>query len=127
MITKDKDDKLVKIYFFICKMFNEELKYYCERFSNNSTPEFSDEEIMTIYLYVMQCENLVRVKHIHRFAENYLRSWFPKLGSYQAFDNRLNNLNGAFSRLVTPTGRLLLISKCLRFITNNNMFWKTVQ
>lgn len=100
MITKDKDDKLVKIYFFICKMFNEELKYYCERFSNNARPEFSDEEIMTIYLYVMQYENQVKVKHIHRFAEEYLKSWFPKLGSYQAFDNRLNKLNSAFSRLV---------------------------
>jgi hypothetical protein len=27
-------------------------------------------------------------------------SWFPKLGSYQAFDNRLNRLTGAFSGLV---------------------------
>jgi hypothetical protein len=27
-------------------------------------------------------------------------SWFPKLGSYQAFNNRLNRLGGAFTRLV---------------------------
>ena len=27
-------------------------------------------------------------------------SWFPKLGSYQAFNNRLNRLTGAFNRLV---------------------------
>ena len=81
-------------------MYQEELKYYCERFSNNNEPNFTDEEIMTIYLYVMRYEKLVKIKDIHWFAENYLKSWFPKIGSYQAFDNRLNKLNCAFSILV---------------------------
>lgn len=98
MISKDKDDKLVRIYFFICEKF-EELQFYCERFSNNNKPEFTDQEIMTIYLYVMQHEGHTRIKHIHRFASEHLRSWFPKIGSYQAFNNRLNKLGGAFSRL----------------------------
>ena len=99
MILKDKDDKLIRIYFLICDYFKE-LQYYCERFSNNNKPEFSDEEIMTIYLYAMQHEGHTKVKHIHRFASEYLRGWFPKLGSYQAFNNRLNRLGGAFNRLV---------------------------
>jgi len=43
MISKDKDDKLVKIYCFICDKF-EELEIYCERFSNNNKPEFTDQE-----------------------------------------------------------------------------------
>jgi hypothetical protein len=55
---------------------------------------------MTIYLYVIQHEGHTKIKHIHRFASEYLRSWFPKLGSYQAFNNRLNRLTGAFNRLV---------------------------
>jgi hypothetical protein len=99
MILKDKDDKLIRIYFLICDKFKE-LQYYCERFSNNKQPEFTDEEIMTIYLYVMHHEGQTKIKHIHRFACDYLRSWFPKLGSYQAFNNRLNRLTGAFNRLV---------------------------
>lgn len=99
MILKDKNDKLVRIYFLICDYY-EELQYYCERFSNNKQPEFTDEEIMTIYLYVMQHEGHTKIKHIHRFASEYLKSWFPKLGSYQAFNNRLNRLTGAFNRLV---------------------------
>jgi hypothetical protein len=99
MILKDKDDKLIRIYFLICDNFKE-LQYYCERFSNNNQPELSDEEIMTIYLYVMQHEGHTKIKHIHRFATEYLKGWFPKLGSYQAFNNRLNRLTGAFSRLV---------------------------
>jgi hypothetical protein len=99
MISKDKDDKLVRIYFYICDKF-EELQFYCERFSNNNKPEFTDQEIMTVYLYTMHHEGHTKVKDIHRFASDYLMSWFPKLGSYQAFNNRLNRLGGAFTRLV---------------------------
>jgi hypothetical protein len=99
MISKDKDDKLIRIYFYICDKF-EELQFYCERFSNNCNPEFTDQEIMTIYLYIMHHEGHTKAKHIHRFASEWLMSWFPKLGSYQAFNNRLNRLGGAFTRLV---------------------------
>ena len=99
MILKDKDYKLVRIYFLICEYYKE-LQYYCERFSNNNQPEFTDQEIMTIYLYVMEHEGHTKIKHIHRFACEYLKDWFPKLGSYQAFNNRLNRLTGAFNRLV---------------------------
>jgi hypothetical protein len=98
MISKDKDDKLVRIYCFICDKFKE-LEFYCERFSNNNKPEFTDQEIMTIYLYTMHHEGHVKVNQIHKFATEYLRSWFPKIGSYQAFNNRLNKLGGAFTRL----------------------------
>ena len=69
MITKDKECKLVKIYLFICDAFQEELKYYAERFTNNNTPEFTDEEVITIYLYVMQHEQQFKIKQIHRFAK----------------------------------------------------------
>lgn len=99
MISKDKGDKLVRIYFYICDKF-EELQFYCERFSNNNKPEFTDQEIMTVYLYTMHHEGHTKVKDIHRFASDYLMSWFPKLASYQAFNNRLNRLGGAFTRLV---------------------------
>ena len=99
MTPKDKYDKLLKIYFFICDKF-EELHYYCERLSNNKAPKFTDQEIMTIYLYVMHHQGHTKIKHIHRFAFEYLRDWFPRLGSYQAFNNRLNRLSGAFNRLV---------------------------
>ena len=55
---------------------------------------------MTIYLYVMQNQGHFKIKQINRFASDYLKSWFPNLGSYQAFDNRINRLTGALSRLV---------------------------
>ena len=102
MIPKTKAIKLIEIYFYICKRYDEELKYYCERFSNNDEPEFTDQEIMTIYLFAIQEEQRFKVKQIHRFANEYLRSWFPNLGSYTAFNNRLNRLSEAFKQLVIP-------------------------
>lgn len=99
MISKDNESKLIEIFFYVSEKFEKELKFYCERFSNNKTLEFSDVEVMTVYLYIMQHEQQFRVKHIHRFASEYLRSWFPKLPSYQAFNNRLNRLHSSFSKL----------------------------
>lgn len=54
---------------------------------------------MTMYLFGVYYQGYSKVKHIHRFASDYLLDWFPKLGSYQAFNNRLNRLDGAFTRL----------------------------
>ncbi len=48
----------------------------------------------------MHYEEHIKVKQIHRFASDWLRSWFPKLVGYKAFNNRLNKLSGAFARLV---------------------------
>ena len=63
--------------------------------SNNCEPEFTDEEAMTVYLFgIIQGHN--KVKNIHQYAQQHLLSWFPKLPSYQAFDNRLNHLCYAF-------------------------------
>lgn len=101
MIPEAKAVKLIEIYFHICKRFDEELKYSCERFSNNNKPGLTDQEIMTIYLYAIHEEQRFKVRQIHKFANEYLRSWFPNLGSYAAFNNRLNRLSEAFKQLVS--------------------------
>ena len=93
-------DKLVKIYDYVCKKHEKSLQYNCQRFSNNGQPEFTDQEIMTIYLFAMHHQKLFKTKDIHRYAKDHLMSWFPKLNSYQAFNNRLNRLCTVMSRLV---------------------------
>lgn len=102
MIPEAKAVKLIEIYFYICERYEKDLKYCCERFSNNNKPELTDQEIMTIYLFAIQEEQRFKVKHIHRFASEYFRSWFPSIGSYQAFNNRVNRLSEAFKKLVEP-------------------------
>jgi len=56
MIPKVKELKLISIYLYICDIYNLSLKNLCQRFSNNNEPEFTDQEVMTIYLFVMNVE-----------------------------------------------------------------------
>ena len=72
---------------------------YCQRFSNNSNPDFTDQEVMTIYLYAMNVEQRLKIKQIHQYASDYPRSWFPLLPSYEAFNMRINRLSEAFRNL----------------------------
>lgn len=91
--------KLIALYFFVCERYEEELKYTCQRFSNNRQPAFSDQEALTVYLYAVSEENRLLIKDIHRFAGQHLRSWFPRLPSYPAFNARMNRLCVALQRL----------------------------
>ena len=101
MIPSEKEFKLIQIYMYICDLYDQELKYYCQRYSNNSNPAFTDQEIMTIYLFSGDCQKYFRIKDIYNFASEYLSSWFPKLPSYQTFNLRLNRLGEAFGVLST--------------------------
>ena len=107
-MSDNKKIKLIAIYMYISELYRVlrtqykyeiELQYTCQRFSNNFLPEFTDQELMTIYLFAVTEERRFQIKEIHEFANNYLRSWFPKLPSYQAFNNRLNRLSEAFKTL----------------------------
>jgi len=41
MIPEAKELKLISIYLYICDIYDSELKYLCQRFSNNDEPEFT--------------------------------------------------------------------------------------
>jgi hypothetical protein len=84
---------------YINELYESELKYTCQRFSNNSSPEFTDVELMSVYLFVCSEQNYFELKKIHCFADEFLRSWFPKLPSYQGFVNRLNRMSETFKAL----------------------------
>lgn len=85
---------------YICDVYKSSLQYHCQRFSNNSVPDFTDEELITVYLFCGACQRYFGIKEIHTFAKEYLLSWFPKLPSYQTFNSRLNMLSEAFRVLV---------------------------
>lgn len=91
--------KLIALYFYVCERYEEDLKFVCQRFSNNAQPAFSDAEALTVYLYAVSQEGRLPIKGIYDFASRYLRSWFPRLPSYQAFDARMNRLCTALQRL----------------------------
>jgi hypothetical protein len=99
MIPKVKELQLISIYLYICDIYDTKLKNVCERFSNNHHPDFTDQEVITIYLFAMHFEQRLKLKQIHEYANNYLHSWFPLLPSYEAFNMRINRLSEAFRLL----------------------------
>jgi len=99
MIPKVKELQLISIYLYICDIYDSKLKNVCERFSNNNHPDFTDQEVITVYLFAMHFEQRLKLKQIHEFANHYLRSWFPLLPSYEAFNMRINRLSEVFRLL----------------------------
>jgi len=91
---------MIALYYYICECYFTELRWHCQRFSNNHSPDFTDEELLTIYLFSVSEEEKFKVKSIHRFAKKYLNDWFPCLPSYQTFNDRLNRLAPVFAPLV---------------------------
>lgn len=85
---------------YICDVYKSSLRFYCQRFGNNSNPEFTNEEVLTVYLFCGYCQRYFGIKEIYTFAKEYLLSWFPKLPSCQTFNARLNMLSEAFKVLV---------------------------
>ena len=80
---KDHDwqSTLIRVYLFVCRHWTGRLQAVAQRQSNNSNPDFTDEEVLTIYLF-----GLIRkrntIKDIHEYAEDHFSEWFPDLPSY---------------------------------------------
>jgi len=100
MIDQSPQSKLVKIYYFVCDLFEKDLQLHCLRYSNNNQPEFTDQEIISIYLFCVHCEGRFTVKNMYKFIQNYYADWFPRLPSYVAFNTRLNRLAIVFPYLL---------------------------
>ena len=77
MDDSDRDDAdwkntLIRVYLFVCGRWSSGLCAVAQRQSNNSNPDFTDEEVLTIYLF-----GLIRkretIKDIHEYAEDHFR------------------------------------------------------
>jgi hypothetical protein len=89
--------KLIETYSMVCDFFDKNPQWNFIRLSNNNQPtQFTDQEAVTIYLFVGYYQKYSKIKEIHNFARHYLHDWFPNLTSYEKFNNRLNILNPIF-------------------------------
>ena len=88
---------LIQTYTWVCDMFDKNQQWRYIRLSNNNRPTgFTDQEAVTIYLFVGHYLGYSQVSEIHHFAYHFLSDWFPNLTSYQKFKNRLNTLHPVF-------------------------------
>lgn len=99
-------------YQYVSDLNDFELKYVCQRYSNHAKPEFTDQEIMTIYLFTTSQQRYYNIKEIYTFAKEYLLSWFPKLPSYKQVNYRFNRLSGAIQQLSSNLTNSFLPEGC---------------
>ncbi|PSQ78865.1 MAG: transposase [Bacteroidetes bacterium QH_6_63_17] len=95
----DTASTLVRIYLFICQRYRGRLAAAAQRQSNNANPAFTDEEVLTIYVFGL-IKKRTTISDIHRYAEEHFSDWFPDLPSYQSYNRRLNRLSAVFAPLV---------------------------
>jgi hypothetical protein len=95
----DCQHTLIRIYLFVCRRYRSRLKAATQRQSNNSDPDFTDEEVLTIYLFgiVKHCKTITEV---HEYTRDHFAAWFPDLPSYGGYNQRLNRLCDVFAPLL---------------------------
>ena len=91
-----KEDRLVALYCYVCSCYDTELSAHCQRFSNHDSPVFTDQEVITIFLFAMLEDEKFTTKQIYDHTQKYWLSWFPDLPGYQQFNKRLNRLAAVF-------------------------------
>lgn len=80
---------------YICTQPDRDLRIHCQRFTNNSKPEFTDEEVITIFLYGI-IKRRFEIRTIYDYICDHMADRFPNLPSYEASVQRLNRLSGVY-------------------------------
>jgi len=75
------------------------LGQFCERFTNNDHPDFTDDEVITIYVFGIMRTH-VTVKAMYDYTHDHLADWFQHLPSYGGYVQRLNTLSPVFQPLL---------------------------
>lgn len=91
----DWEYDLIKLYLYVCDHYKRELYNYCQRMSNYANLSFTDEEVICIYLYGIM-EKRFNIKDIYKFTKKYLSDFFPRMPSYTAYVQRVNQISDIF-------------------------------
>jgi hypothetical protein len=89
------ENLLIEIYLFVCHVYDTSSTTCFQRMSNNRDPEFTGQELVTIWFFA-HLEGCFEKKKMHRLILKYWQEWFPCLPSYQTFVWRLNRLEPTF-------------------------------
>ncbi len=91
--------QLIQLYLWVCLVYDKHPMLKYQRLSNNWQPDFTDQELITIYLFG-HFQGHFNQKRIYGYISQHFSDWFPDLPSYQAFNRRLNELGEPLKMLV---------------------------
>jgi len=92
------ENQLIQLYLFVCQIYDTRSTTCFQRASNNSKPDFTDQELVCIWFFGHLNEKFQK-KQIYNFILDYWADWFPLLPSYQTFCYRLNLLEQTFQSI----------------------------
>lgn len=84
--------QLITLYLAICQHWEAVGWAQTQRHAPYADLSFTDEEVVTIYLFAVAMEQQRQIKAIHQHAQRYWRDWFPRRPGYGAYVQRLNRL-----------------------------------
>ena len=96
--------QLITLYLAVCSHWQEVGWVQAQRHAPYANLDFTDEEVVTIYLFAVAREQKLQIKDIHRHAGRYWRDWFPRLPGYSAYVQRAEPARGL---LCGPVGAVL--------------------
>lgn len=103
--------QLIRLYYYICHCYDTQSCLHYQRMSNNYSPLFTDQEVLTIYLFGI-LQRRFTVKDTYDYIANHWLAWFPYLPSYQAYNKRLNHLYWQFEIIAKELISNLSYSDC---------------
>jgi len=100
------ENQLIQLYLLVCHIYDTQPETCFQRFSNNSQPLFTDQELVAIYWFA-HFNGKYEKKAMHRFIDQYWRRFFPRLPAYQTFVARVNQLEQTFQTIGSYFQKLL--------------------
>jgi len=73
----------LRIHLLVCRRYRHRLRAAVRRQSNNSRPGFTDEEVLTVYLFGI-IKKRRTVSDMYTYTSEHFGEWFPELPSYAA-------------------------------------------
>ena len=108
--------QLIALYDYVCQCYDRHLCLHFQRQSNNHQPDFTDQELLTIYLFGLLKQRYTMRQSYDYIVDHWL-DWFPNLPSYQAFNYRLNQVGWQFEVLVDDLVHQLQNRSCHHHIS----------
>lgn len=93
------EHELIKLFLLVCDFYDKHSVLKEQRLSNNHEPVFSDQELLTIYLFG-HLQGFSQQRQIYNYFQSHWRAWFPALPSYQAVNRRIAQLALPFELLI---------------------------
>jgi hypothetical protein len=79
--------------------FGGRLAAAVQRQSNNANPTFTDEEVLTVYVFGL-IKKRTTITEIHEYVEEHFSDWFPDLPMQKSYNRRPGRLSAVFAPLV---------------------------